>query len=225
MSFPLIRALALSSLVLCSVGARAQSFSFLGETVRFVIPAGYCQVTKAGGAALEALEEQRRLMSTHVNLMETLAPCAEIARANAGEDVIYSTWMQLQVLAPRGQARKIEVTRSQFVRSLSKSATGLDSGSISKRIDDRLREMKSDLSFDRMKMEVVGADDDALYVMNRSVVRRDGSAPVEIFGMTAMTAASKLPINVVSYQTVAKVSDLTVAKKNMNLLLNSVLKN
>lgn len=225
MSFPLIRSLALSFLVLCSVGASAQSFSLLGETVRYEVPAGYCPVTKAGGAVLEAMEEQRRIMATHVNLMEVLALCAEIARANAGNEVTFSTWMQLQVLTPKGQARKIEVPRTQFVRSLGKSATRLDTGAIHKRIEERLKEMKSDTSFDRIKTEVLGADDDAVYVTNRSVARRDGSGPVEIFGITAMTVASKLPINVVSYQTMSKVADTSVAQKNMKLLLSSVLKN
>lgn len=225
MPLSLIRGIALSLLALLSVGARAESITYLGQTVRFEIPAGFCSVTKAGGAVMVGFEEQRRLMASHVILMEMLAPCAEIARANAGNEVYFSTWLQLQVLAPNGQARKIDVPRKQFVSTIGKSAEKLDPSAINKKIDDRLKEMKSDMSFDRSKMQVIGADDDALYVSNRAQVRREGMVPVDIFGITGMTVANKLPINVTSYQSLDKVPDLGVAPKNMRLLLASVLKN
>lgn len=219
------RALGALALLVLSDAAGAQSFSFLGRTVHYEIPSGFCSVSKVGGLMAAELESQRRMLQPNVKLVEVLAPCGELAQANKGELAYFSTWMQLQVLTPKGREQTVDASRSQFVRSASGSMKTLDTASVIRQLEDRIKQVSPDKSFEGTKVDVAGADDDALYLITRTLMRREDVPAYEVLGVTAVTLANRVPMNVASYQALSKVPDRSVASKNMRWLLSSVLKN
>lgn len=189
------------------------------------MPPGYCSLSKGGPAGREVFEKQSESFTRDVKLVEALVPCAELSQLSAGKVVFFSTWMQLQVLTPNGQDRVIDMPRAQVVRAVGKQAERRDMDSLFKIIDKRLKETDPDVVVSDREVQIVGADDNALYMTMQQSMSGADFGPQPVYGVIGMTLANRLLVNVASYQNLKLAGDRTLASRNMRRLLESVLKN
>jgi hypothetical protein len=205
--------------------ARAESFTLLGEAVHYEVPKGFCALSKYSDQTRLFFEDQRRLTAASSELIDILAPCAELERAELSEKGEFTKWLQLSVLKQHGAVRKIPLARTQFLDAMAKVSGVLDAKAAKKVIDERLATVKPTRKVSGFAPAPAGRDDEAVYLVTSVVSEEAGRKPKEVRAASAITLVRGLPMNITAYQDVKMLPDLSIAPQLLRPLLDSVLKN
>ena len=189
-------AFGLAALTLNTV--RAETLTVAGVSLVIEPPFGYCALDVHSGDRAFFLK-QRELLRPNNELIQASVPCDQLKAVVAGNLDSYSRWAQVQVINAGPELRTLPITRDAFVSSLTKTAQRkpLDLAAINSKVREKLK--GEGIGVAASKMEVVGSDDNAVYVsMTGSIYSEGGSSAIAMFG--SMTLVKQLPIGAYAYE-------------------------
>jgi hypothetical protein len=176
-----------------ATAARAENFSLLGRTIEFRPPTGYCS---PGKSAVEVNLTERaveRLPRT-ARLAYWSAPCEHLKALREGRRDRLTEWLQIQVIAPKGQPELMTIGRETFLAGVDRSAPKITP----EQVQELQKRTLSDLKIKSHNYQVIGRDGNALY----SVMAGELASSTEQFrfrGASALTLINSVPIMVVVY--------------------------
>lgn len=179
-----------------STQIRAETINVLGQQISFSNPSSYCTLGNSVRER-ELMAMSARSVGTSARLVHAAVRCSELKDYRAGRRDTLDHWLQIQLLGPKGDFKRLEMNREAFLASISKSTPRVDTAEINRRLRGALE--NPDLSMSDMRVEQLGRDGNAVYFsarMNLSI--GDSTRPVT--GLSGITLLNSLPLTVNVYE-------------------------
>jgi len=177
---------------------RSRNLDVLGQIISLTNPDGYCTL----GSSLR----ERELAEINQNSVgETVRPihiairCAELERFKTGRSKIIDHWLQIQLLGPKGEFKKLQMSRESFLAGLagSGSRVSLNRAEIMKKLNESIKNLDVDRS--NYDLTQLGRDGNALYFLTRLKLASEKNVR-NVTGMGAITLLNSLPLSVIVYE-------------------------
>jgi hypothetical protein len=199
--------------------AHAETIDVLGQKVNFRNPAGYCSMGKSPREReLVALSE--RAVGEGARLVHIAVRCTELAAFNKGSRNDFQHWVQIQLLGPKGNLRRLNSTREAFLSSMAKSTARLDMVEMRRRIAETYTDL--DMNVSGAQVQQVGRDGNAVYLSLRMSFTAGGST-VPVTGLAGVTLINSLPLSSIVYESTASASSRDRLQPTLQELLTSLL--
>ena len=199
--------------------AATESVNVLGQQVVFSNPSGYC--TPGNSAReVELMDLARRSLGEGSRLVHAAVRCSELEDYRDGRRDMLDHWLQIQLIGPKGNFQRIEMTREAFLSGLSKSSPRVNAVELNQRLKASFE--NSDISLSDMKIEPIGRDGNAVYFsmrMNMSI----GETSRPISGISGITLLNSLPLSINVYEGTGSPQSRGQLQAVQQELLNSLL--
>lgn len=175
---------------------RAETINVLGQQISFSNPSGYCTPGNSERER-ELMAMSARSVGAGARLVHAAVRCSELKDYRDGRRDTLDHWLQIQLIGPKGDFKRLEMNREAFLASIAKSSPRVDAAEINRRLRGAFE--NPDLSMSDMKVEQLGRDGNAVYFsarMNLSV--GDSTRPVT--GLSGITLLNSLPLTVNVYE-------------------------
>ena len=179
-----------------STQIRPETINVLGQQISFSNPSGYCTPGNSERER-ELMAMSARSVGAGARLVHAAVRCSELKDYRAGRRDTLDHWLQIQLIGPKGDFKRLEMNREAFLASIAKSTPRVDAAEINRRLRGALE--NPDLSMSDMKVEQLGRDGNAVYFsarMNLSI--GDSTRPVT--GLSGITLLNSLPLTVNVYE-------------------------
>lgn len=199
--------------------AHAETIEVLSQKLNIQNPAGYCSLGKSPREReLMALNE--RAVGQGARVVHVAIRCTELAEFKKGTRDQFDHWAQIQLLGPKGEFKRIEVSREAFLSAVSKNAPRTDMAAIQERINASFKDL--DLSVTGTQAQPVGRDGNAVYMsMRMNLVVGDTTKPISALG--AVTLINSLPLSALVYESSSSSFSRTRLQSTLQELLNGLL--
>ncbi len=138
-----------------------------------------------------------RSVGTSARLVHAAVRCSELKDYRDGRRDTLDHWLQIQLIGPKGDFKRLEMNREAFLVSIAKSTPRIDAAEINRRLKGALE--NPDLSMSDMKVEQLGRDGNAVFFSTRmSLSIGDSTRPVT--GLSGITLLNSLPLTVNVYE-------------------------
>jgi hypothetical protein len=186
------------AIALLSSGARAETFSILGKTLRLTPPPEFCELGESSRE--QALrQQQQRNMAPVGELAQIVLPCDELDAFKAGAAPVFTRWAQVLVSKREGRVNFVTISRAEFIRnSAGNMNTPPDIAGINRRVHDLLSSDGPTVNLSGM--QPLGATSQAVFAQVR-MSRQDGGTKTPLVAIIAGTVVAQLPILVQVYTT------------------------
>jgi hypothetical protein len=173
-----------------------ETINVLGQQISFSNPSGYCTPGNSERER-ELMAMSARSVGASARLVHAAVQCAELKDYRAGRRDTLDHWLQIQLIGPKGDFKRLEMNREAFLASIAKSTPRVDAVEINRRLRGALE--NPDLSMSDMKVEQLGRDGNAAYFSARmSLSIGDSTRPVT--GLSGITLLNSLPLTVNVYE-------------------------
>lgn len=193
---PLAPAVAANQQTGLQIRRTTESVTILGQQVVFSNPSGYCTPGKTA-REVELVEFARRAMGPGTRLVHSAVRCSELEDYRSGRRGNLDHWLQIQLIGPQGNFRRVEMQREAFLAGIAKSVPRLDLQDIQRKIETTLDQVEVGMS--DVKIEPIGRDGNAVYFSVRMNVVASGSSRL-VTGITGITLLNSLPLSVNVYE-------------------------
>lgn len=173
-----------------------ETINVLGQQISFSNPSGYCTPGNSERER-ELMAMSTRSVGAGARLVHAAVRCSELKDYRSGRRDTLDHWLQIQLIGPKGDFKRLEMNREAFLASIAKSTPRVDAAEINRRLRGALE--NPDLSMSDMKVEQLGRDGNAVYFsarMNLSI--GDSTRPVT--GLSGITLLNSLPLTVNIYE-------------------------
>jgi len=196
-----------------------ESVNVLGQQVGFSNPSGYCTPGKSA-REVELMDLARRSLGEGSRLVHSAVRCSELEDYRNGRRDMLDHWLQIQLIGPKGNFQRIEMTREAFLSSLSKSSPRVKATELNRRLKASFE--NSDISLSNMKVEPIGRDGNAVYFsMRMDMIVGEASRPVT--GISGITLLNSLPLSINVYEGTGSPQSRGQLQAVQQELLNSLL--
>lgn len=179
-----------------SAQTRVETISVLGQQISFSNPVGYCTPGNSERER-ELMAMSARSVGTSARLVHAAIRCSELKDYRAGRRDTLDHWLQIQLIGPKGDFKRLEMGRESFLAGVAKSTPRVDAAEINRRLRGALE--NPDLTMSEMKVEPLGRDGNAVYFTARMNLNiGDSTRPVT--GLSAITLLNSLPLTVNIYE-------------------------
>lgn len=179
-----------------STQIRAETINVLGQQISFSNPSGYCTPGNSERER-ELMAMSARSVGANARLVHAAVRCSELKDYTAGRRDTLDHWLQIQLIGPKGDFKRLEMNREAFLASIAKSTPRVDAAEINRRLRGALE--NPDLSMSDMKVEQLGRDGNAVYFSARmNLSLGDSTRPVT--GLSSITLLNSLPLTVNVYE-------------------------
>lgn len=190
----------LSSLavVLCmSCGlVEAETIEVLGQRISFTNPSGYCTLGSSSRER-ELMAMSQTAVGPGARLVHAAIRCSELEAFRVGRRDTLDHWLQIQLIGPKGDFKRLEMGREAFLAGVAKTSPRLNPTEINRRIRAALE--NPELNFSKMKVTPLGRDGNAVYFSSRMNLNiGESSRPVT--GLSGITLLNSLPLSVIVYE-------------------------
>lgn len=184
--------------VLCisSSLAEAEMVEILGQQISLTNPSGYCTL---GNSSRERnlMAVSQRSIGPGARLVHAAIRCSELEAFRGGRRETLDHWLQIQLIGPKGNFKRLEMGREAFLVGLAKTSLRLDAAEITRRIQAAFE--NPDLSVSEMKVTPLGRDGNAVYFSSRMNLNM-GESRRPITGLSGITLLNSLPLTVIVYE-------------------------
>ena len=173
-----------------------ETINVLGQQISFSNPSGYCTPGNSERER-ELMAMSTRSVGAGARLVHAAVRCSELKDYRAGRRDTLDHWLQIQLIGPKGDFKRLETNREAFLASIAKSTPRVDAAEINRRLRGALE--NPDLSMSNMKVEQLGRDGNAVYFSARMNLNiGDSTRPVT--GLSGITLLNSLPLTVNIYE-------------------------
>lgn len=199
--------------------ATKENIEVLGQQVSFTNPSGYC-TPGSSQRERDLMAMSQRTVGPGARLVHVAIRCSELEAFRAGRRETLDHWLQIQLIGPKGDFKRLEMGREAFLADLAKnSIPRLDATEISRRLQAAFE--NPDLSLSEMQVMPLGRDGNAvyfLYQMNLSV----GESNRPMTGLSGFTLLNSLPLTVNVYEATGRVKSRDQLQRTLQQLLMSL---
>jgi len=200
--------------------AAAESVTVLGQKIVFSNPRGYCTPGKSAREAA-LVDLARRSLGEGSRLVHVAVRCAELEDFRDGWRDMLDHWLQIQLIGPKGDFRRVDMERESFLGGMSKSMPRVGSAA---ELDRLLNESfgTGDVKLSEVKVEPIGRDGNAVYFslrMNMAV----GEVSRPVTGISGITLLNSLPLSVNVYEATGSPQSRAQLQSVQREILNSLL--
>jgi hypothetical protein len=168
----------------------------LDQQIIFTNPIGYC--TPGGSKREKELVSQaRQMLGNTVRLVHVAVKCDELENYRIGRIETLDHWLQIQLIGPKGEFKRIELSREVFLNALAKSSPKLNMEELKKKINTQLKDL--DLNLSNINVHQIGKDGNAFYMASRSLLTY-GEKSKPVTGLGGVTLINSLPLGVWIYE-------------------------
>ena len=189
------RHLGILAVVLCaSYGlVEAKTIDVLGQQINFTNPSGYCTL---GNSSRERnlLAMSQRSVGPGGRLVHMAIRCSELDAFRVGRRENLDHWLQIQLIGPKGNFKRLEMGRESFLVGLAKTSPRLDATEINRRM--RAATENPEVNLSKMKVTPLGRDGNAVY-FSFSANLNTGESSRPLTGLSGMTLLNSLPLSVI----------------------------
>ena len=199
--------------------AATESVNVLGQQIVFSNPSGYCTPGKSA-REVELMDLARRSLGEGSRLVHAAVRCSELEDYREGRREMLDHWLQIQLIGPKGNFQRIEMSREAFLSSLSKSSPRVNSAELNRQLKASFE--NSEISLSDMKFEPIGRDGNAVYFsmrMNMSV----GETSRPVTGISGIALLNSLPLSISVYEGTGSPQSRGQLQSVQQELLNSLL--
>lgn len=179
-----------------STQIRAETINVLGQQISFLNPSGYCTPGNSERER-ELMTMSARSVGAGARLVHAAVRCSELKDYRSGRRETLDHWLQIQLIGPKGDFKRLEIGREVFLAGVAKSTPRVDAAEINRRLRGALE--NPDLTMSEIKVEPLGRDGNAVYFTTRMNLNiGDSTRPVT--GLSAITLLNSLPLTVNIYE-------------------------
>lgn len=205
-------------LIKCAL-ARAETIDVLGQKLSFSNPSGYCTLGNTQSER-DLMNISQRAVGAGSRIVHAAIRCTEIEEYKRGERDVLDHWLQIQLIGPKGDFKRIEIGRETFLLGASKASPRLDTSEINRRINSTLT--GSDLSLSKMQVIPIGRDGNAVYFSSRMTLNV-GNVSRPVTGLSGVTLVNSLPLTINVYEGTGMATSREKLRSTLHQLLLSVL--
>lgn len=179
-----------------SAQIQTETINVLGQQISFSNPSGYCTPGNSERER-ELMAMSARSVGVGARLIHAAVRCSELKDYRDGRRDTLDHWLQIQLIGPKGDFKRLEMGREAFLAGVAKSTPRVDAAEINRRLRGALE--NPDLSMSEMKVEPLGRDGNAVYFTARMNLNiGDSTRPVT--GLSGITLLNSLPLTVNVYE-------------------------
>ena len=144
---------------------KTETINVLGQQIRFTNPRGYCT---PGNSERERdlMTIGERLLGPSVRLVHVAILCSELEDYRSERRETVDHWLQIQLIGPGGDFKRVGMGREAFLGSLVKAGSKrVNTEEINRRLQRTLE--NTDLSLSNIQVEDLGRDGNAIYFFYR----------------------------------------------------------
>jgi hypothetical protein len=199
--------------------AGAETIEILGQQINLTNPSGYCTLSSSPRER-ELMATSQRSIGPGARLVHAAIRCAELEDFRAGRRETLDHWLQVQLIGPKGDFKRVEMGREAFLVGVAKASPRLDAVEINRRIKAAVG--SSDLSLSKMEVTSVGRDGNAVYFASRMNLNV-GKSTRPVTSLSGITLLNSLPLSVVVYEGTGQDKSREGLQPTLRQLLNSML--
>jgi len=196
-----------------------QIIEVLGQTVSFANPNGYCTPGKTQRER-DLITTSRKAVGSDARLVHLAVLCSDLEAFVDGRREFLDHWLQIQLLGPKGDFKRVEVGRQGFLDSVSKVKPELDAAKINREIQTALE--NPDMSASNMQVLQLGRDGNATYMSFRMRLKI-GDSDRLVTGLGGVTLINSLPLSVIVYEATGQINSRGQLQPTLQQLLMSLL--
>jgi hypothetical protein len=209
-----------AAIVLMAYGvAWSDTIDVLGQKLTFSNPSGYCTL---GGTQRERalLNVSQRAVGSGSRIVHAAVRCPELEAFKRGTIDELDHWLQIQLIGPKGDFKRMEMGRETFLEAVAKGSPRLDSTEIIRRINSALAD--TDVSMTKIQVAPLGRDGNAVYFSSRMNLS-SGSSSRLVTGLSGITLVNSLPLTINVYEGTGTATGREKLQPTLQQLLLSVL--
>lgn len=173
-----------------------ESVEILNQRIIFSNPQGYCTIGKTI-REIELMNLTKRAIGDGARLVHAAVLCSELDDYKSGRRDLIDHWLQIQLIGPKGNFKRIEMDRESFLQRISKTTPKLNSNEINYNLKRALND--ENIDFSNMQISPIGRDGNAQYFSIRSNIKI-GDLSRKVNGISAVTLLNSLPIAINVYE-------------------------
>ena len=181
-----------------STARKTQQYTLqvLDQLLIFTNPVGYCSPGQSKREK-DLVEGAKQFLDSGVRLIHTAARCEELDAYREGRRDSVDHWMQIQMIGPKGDFKRLEMSRETFLNGISKSSPQIEFNEIIKKSQSQYQ--KFDVNLSNASLTPIGRDGNAFYVSIQLTLGQD-NAKKRVTGLGAMTLVNSVPLNILIYE-------------------------
>jgi len=168
----------------------------LDQKIIFINPKGYCTPGDSRREK-ELVSLARQMLGSAVRLIHVAVNCEELENYKVGRRDTLDHWLQIQLIGPKGEFKRIEVPREVFLNALAKSTPKLNLDELKQRINTQIKDL--DLNLSNINVHQIGKDGNTFYMASRSLLTY-GEKSKPVTGLGGVTLINSLPLGVWIYE-------------------------
>jgi hypothetical protein len=199
--------------------AQGEAIDVLGQKIRFGNPAGYCT---PGNTQRERdlMAIAQRSVGPGSRIVHAAIRCPELEAFRSGARDELDHWLQIQLIGPKGEFKRMEMGREAFLVGIAKTSPSFNLSEITRRINTALAD--TTLSLSKTQVALLGRDGNAVYFSSRMNLKvGNSSRPVTV--LSAITLVNALPLTINVYEATGKETSREKLQPTLQQLLMSVL--
>ena len=196
-------------------GFSKEKIEVLGQWITFSNPTGYCTLGTSPSEQ-ELLILTRRSLGDDVRLLHAAVLCTELDDYKNGRRDMLDHWLQIQLIGPGGDFKRIETSREALLEAVSTSIPRVNAEEINRRLRSSFE--GSHISLSQPQLNPLGRDGNAVYFSMRMNMTVESSIRV-ITGMSGITLLNSLPITINVYEG----TGLSRSRENLQPVLQELL--
>ncbi len=198
---------------------QAQTIEVLGQRITFTNPSGYCTPGESVRER-DLMTMSKSSVGPGARLVHAAILCSELDAFRAGRRETLDHWLQIQLIGPKGDFKRLEVGREAFLSSVSKASPRLDAAKINRQIQTALE--NPDVSLSNMQVAQLGRDGNAVYMSTRMSLNVGDSNRL-VTGLGGITLLNSLPLSVIVYEATGQAKSREQLQPTLQHLLTSLL--
>lgn len=206
-------------LLMTSGLARGDTIDVLGQKLSFSNPSGYCTLGNTQRER-DLMAMSQRAVGPGSRIVHAAIRCPELEAFKRGTRDELDHWLQIQLIGPKGDFKRIEVGREAFLVGVAKASPRLDTSEINRRIKAALAD--TDLSLSKMEVASLGRDGNAVYFSSRMNLNV-GNSSRPVTGLSGITLVNSLPLTINVYEGTGTATSREKLQQTLQQLLVSVL--
>jgi hypothetical protein len=205
-------------LIACGV-AWGDTIDVLGQRLSFGNPSGYCTLGNTQRER-DLLNVSQRAVRPDSRIVHAAVLCPELEAFKRGARDELDHWLQIQLIGPKGNFKRMEVGRETFLSAVAEASPKLDTAEINRRIKSAVAD--TDVSMTKMQVAPLGRDGNAVYFSLRMNLTT-GSRSRPVTGLSGITLVNSLPLTINVYEGTGTATDREQLQTTLQRLLLSVL--
>lgn len=172
-----------------------KTLTILNQQINFTLPPGFCSLGSSDREK-ELLESTKKTLGISIKLVFVGVNCAELKTFVSGQRDAVDNFMQIQLIGPRGDFKRLEISRENYLNAISQQSAKLSNSEL----EEKMKKIMQDADVNLLNTDIkdIGRDGNAFYMTTKSTINYDGNLRT-VVGLGGSTLINSLPLSVLVF--------------------------